>query len=185
MSTIPLEINLEFTPNPMTLKYVFSRPLKVEGSNYFLSKEEAEDRSPLATRLFEVDSVAAVMISPEFISVTYNDRDSMRESHEQVINGIKEHLESNEPVCLPKEEEEEIEEDDTSKQIRAIIESDIRPALAQDGGDINFIRYQDKVVYVNMVGACSGCPHAAMTLKNGVLMRLKEDLPEIEDIISL
>ncbi|OVE81689.1 hypothetical protein BVY04_02825 [bacterium M21] len=185
MSAVQLEINLEFTPNPMTLKYVFSQPLKVEGSNYYLSKEEAEKYSPMANRLFDVDTVGAVMICQEFISVTYSDRNTMREAHEAVINAIKEQLEACDTVCLPREDSGVEDADEMVTKIQAIIESDIRPSLAADGGDINFIRYKDSIVYVTMMGACSGCPHAQMTLKNGVLTRLQADLPEIEDIVSI
>lgn len=184
MTEIPLEITLEGTPNPMTLKYVFSQPLKVDGSSYYLSIDEAEKYSPMAKRLLEVETVAAVMISPEFISVTYTDRQTMRDAHEQVINGIKDHLENCADICLPRDDEV-AEEGETSTKIRKVIEEQIRPGLARDGGDINFIRFQDGNVYVTMMGACSGCPHAQMTLKNGVLTAIKEAVPEVEDVISL
>lgn len=183
MTTIPMEISLEFTPNPLTLKYLFSRPLQVVGVNYYLSAAEAAQWSPLAARLF-VDNVAAVMISSDFISVTYRDRSQMVEAHEKVINGIKEHLESSEVLCLQRPAPA-VDEDETVVMIQRIIEEEIRPALARHGGDITFIRYEKPNLFVNMMGACSGCPSAAMTLKNGVLARLQQDLPEIADVFSL
>ena len=178
MSESSIEIKLEFTPNPMTLKYVFSRKLKVAGSKYFLSKSEAEEKSPMASAIFGVDTVAAVMISPEFISLTYTDMNTMRDAHEAVIHAIKAQLESGQPVCNSDAEEEESEGNALTTRIQEILEADIRPALARDGGDISFIRFEEGKLYVSMMGACSGCPHSAMTLKNGVLQRIQQDLPD-------
>ena len=185
MSSTSIEIKLEFTPNPMTLKYVFSQKLTVEGSKYFLSKSEAITKSPMAGAIFGVDTVAAVMTSPEFISVTYTDMNTMRDAHEAVIHAIKAQLEKGEPICNPSEEDDVKDQDPISTRIQEIIEADIRPALARDGGDISFIRYLDGKLYVTLLGACSGCPHSAMTLKNGVLQRIQEDLPEVLEIISV
>ena len=185
MSEKSIEIKLEFTPNPMTLKYVFSTPLKVEGTNYFLSKKEADAYSPMASALFAVDTVAAVMISSEFISVTYSDMNVMRDAHESVIHAVKAQLEKGEEICLPRETDETTDDDPIVVKIKEILEQDIRPALARDGGDISFIRYLEGKLYVTMMGACSGCPHSAMTLKNGVLQRIQQELPEVVDIVSV
>jgi Fe-S cluster biogenesis protein NfuA len=185
MAENSIEIKLEFTPNPMTLKYVFSTPLKVDDTNYYLSKKEAESYSPMASAIFGVDTVAAVMICSEFISVTYSDMNIMRDAHESVIHVVKAQLEKGEDICTPRPTDDTTDDDPTVTKIKEILEADIRPALARDGGDISFIRYQDGKLFVTMMGACSGCPHSAMTLKNGVLQRIQEELPEVQEIVSV
>ena len=185
MSKNSIEIKLEFTPNPLTLKYVFSTPLTVDGTNYYLSKKESETYSPMASAIFGVDSVAAVMICTDFISVTYSDMNVMRDAHESVIHVVKTQLEKGENICTPRPTDEGTNDDPIVTKIKDILEVDIRPALARDGGDISFIRYLDGKLYVTMMGACSGCPHSAMTLKNGVLQRIQEVLPEVTDIVSV
>lgn len=185
MSNEPVEINLEFTPNPNTLKYAVNRRLLVSGAEYFKSPEEAAELSPMAVKLFNLEHVSAVMIGQDFFSVTVDSDDNLRELNQQITGTVSEHLEAGQEVCAVRDRSAVVDEDEASQKIRQIIDDEIRPAVAKDGGDITFERYEDGVVVVFMKGACAGCPHAAMTLKMGLEERLKQAVPEITGVTPL
>lgn len=186
MTKVPIEINLEFTPNPNTLKYELNRRLLVTGTENFTTREEAAEFSPLATRLFDLEDVAGVMIGPTFITITLTSQDNLRELNRDVMHAIKGHLESGEIIVTPRAEAEHpASESETARRIREIIDSEIRPAVAMDGGDITFESYRDGVVYLSMMGACSGCPSSQMTLKMGIETRLRQELPEIQEVVPV
>ncbi len=179
MSKTPIQINLEFTPNPNTLKYAINKRILATGAENFTDAAEAAEYSPLANKLFGIDGISGVMIGPSFVTITLSDTDNLRELNKQVMSVLKEHLESGELICKPRERELSPEQDETSTRIRAIIENEIRPAVAMDGGDVSFEGYKDGIVYLYMMGACAGCPSASMTLKMGIESRLKQEVPEI------
>jgi Fe-S cluster biogenesis protein NfuA len=188
MATVPVEINLEFTPNPNTLKYTLNRRVLLNGAENFTSREEAEPHSPLATKLFDVDDVCGIMIGPTFITVTLASQDNLRELNRTVMTTIKEHLESGDVIVTPRDPETlKANESETAKRIREILDAEVRPAVAQDGGDITFERYDENsgVVYLYMMGACSGCPSSQMTLKSGIETRLRQEFPEITDVVPI
>ncbi len=185
MEPTPVDISVYRTPNPTTLKYILSREDLIPGSAFFRSAEEAQGRSPLAKRFFGCDGVQAVMFGPGFVSITYDSPDELIEKNNTVMEAFKEHLESGEDILAPGNDDENADEDETSKKIREILDRDIRPAVAGDGGDIVFMRYEDGIAYVFMQGACSGCPHATMTLKQGVEGRLKEEIPDLKEVVAL
>ena len=186
MSKVPVEITLEFTPNPNSLKYVLNRRLLLVGTENYTTIEDAKDFSPLAYKLFLLEDVNGVMIGQTFITVTISKDDNIRELNKSILSTIKEHLESGEIIYRPKPQDAtQLEDSEISLKIRRIIDEEIRPAVAMDGGDITFERYVDKVVYLNMVGACSGCPSSVVTRKMGIQNRLQKEIPEIEDVVPI
>ena len=182
----PVEVNLEFTPNPNTLKYTLNRRILILGTENFLSLQEAETYSPLAKKLLELKGIESVMLGPSFISITLDSQDHILELNEAAIKTIKTHLESGETIVVAREEAVIPDnEDENSALIRKIINTEIRPAVAMDGGDIHFSSYQNGIVYLHMEGACSGCPSSEMTLKMGIESRLRKEIPGLKKIIPV
>ncbi len=179
-------IQTEPTPNPSTIKFVPGKQVLATGVHDFKSLDEAGP-SPLATRLFEVDGVAGVFLGADFISVTKGDLD-WNMLKPAVMGVIMEHFMSGAPVMdgdVKDENANEVfdEEDrETVDTIKQLLEEKVRPAVAQDGGDIVFQAYKDGIVYLHMRGACSGCPSSTATLKNGIENLLKHFLPEIKEV---
>jgi Fe-S cluster biogenesis protein NfuA len=183
---VTIEINLEFTPNPNTLKYSMNRQLLVTGPENYTSKAEADIYSPLAAKLFALNGINGVMIGSTFITVTINDMSQLRELNKQIMSTLKDHLESGETICIPRDKSEiRGKESETSQRIRRIIDEEIRPMVAMDGGDITFERLENGIVYLEMVGACSGCPSSSMTLKMGIQNRLQQEFPEVIDVVPI
>ncbi len=186
MSKIELEINLEFTPNPNALKYSLNRQLLVTGTENYTSEAEAQELSPLAAKLFKLVEISGVMIGSTFVSVTISNQDRLRELNKEIMTTIRDHLESGELICKPRDKSElrgDISE--ASRIIKNIIDNEIRPVVAMDGGDITFERFENGVVYLEMVGACSGCPSSAMTLKMGIENRLQQEIPEVQEVVPI
>ncbi|NBU22171.1 NifU family protein [bacterium] len=180
-------VSLEFTPNPNTLKYSVNRQLLSQGAVNFVKKEDAEGRSPLAAKLFAVPGICGVMIGKDFVTVTKTEDGDWDVVHKSSSSIIEQVLTANEGVILEgaqspahKGGESEIE-----KKIREILDQEVRPAVAMDGGDITFEKYEDGIVYLYLQGACSGCPSSTATLKMGIETRLKRDIPEIIEVVSI
>lgn len=186
-----VQISLEFTPNPNTLKFVVNTRFMEKGTANFLSASQAQGKSALAEGLFKVPGVSAVMIGPNFITITKAVDGDWDVVAEQVPQIVEKHLEAALPVFSPdfdpagpatvssKPEDQEIE-----KKIREILDNEIRPAVAMDGGDITFGKYEDGVVYLSLQGACSSCPSSTATLKIGVETRIKELIPEVKEVVQ-
>jgi Fe-S cluster biogenesis protein NfuA len=176
-------VTLEFTPNPDTLKYAVSEPLLQRGALDFPTRDTAGD-SPLARYLFEVDGVDAVMIGRDFVTVTVTDAKSMPTVNGAMLERIKQHLDNGEPVFtgeLPGSDHG-VAGDPISQQIVEILDAQIRPAVAMDGGDIVFDRFESGVVYLHLKGSCAGCPSSMATLKHGVEQRLRQLVPEVSAV---
>lgn len=180
-------IYTEITPNPATLKFVVGgaalarAPVDLEGP-------AAAARSPLGRRIFGVPGVERVFIGPAFVSVTKSasaDWDSIAPLVEEVIRA---HLASGEPAvedAAPAPPAAGGAEDEVSRRIRRILDEEIRPAVAMDGGDIRFVSYRDGVVTLHLQGACHACPSATMTLRMGVENRLRASIPEIREVVQV
>lgn len=182
-------ISLEFTPNPNTLKYVVDLELLPRGAANFTSKESTKDSSPLAERLFGVLGVSAVMIGKNFITVTKG-ADGDWESLNRGVNEIlQDHLTKGLPIVsdafLAPAASGGASDSETVTKIKEILDREIRPSVAMDGGDITFDRYEGGVVYLAMQGSCSGCPSSTATLKMGIETRLKAAIPEIQEVVSV
>jgi len=180
-------IRLEFTPNPSTLKYVVGRQLLPRGTANFTERNAAEG-SPLPTRLFDVPGVTAVMVGPTFVTVTMSDDADAAELNDGVHTAIHAHLDAGEHPVDPAALEQATaggEDGPVVQRIREIIEDEVRPAVAMDGGDITFERFQDGIVYVFMKGSCSSCPSSTATLKMGIESRLREEIPEVLEVVQI
>ncbi|MCA1300504.1 NifU family protein [Stappia indica] len=182
-------IQTEATPNPATLKFLPGRIVLPEGTMDFRKSEDAA-ASPLAEKLFEVEGVEGIFFGHDFISVTKGDAD-WQHIKPAILGAIMEHFMSGAPVTRMDTEavgdEEFFEADDaeTVETIKELIETRVRPAVAQDGGDITFRGFRDGVVYLSMRGACSGCPSSTATLKHGIQNLLRHFVPEVEEVRAL
>lgn len=180
-------IRMEFTPNPSTLKYVVNQQLLPKGTANFLEKAAAEG-SPLPVRLFGVSGVSAVMVGPNFVTVTMDEGADAAALHEGVHMALHAHLDSGEHPVDPASVEtggSNVDDSPVAAQIRQIIEEEVRPAVAMDGGDITFERYHEGIVYVYMMGACAACPSSTATLKLGIETRLREEIPEVVEVVQI
>jgi Fe-S cluster biogenesis protein NfuA len=178
-------IQTEQTPNPATLKFLPGREVIARGVADFTDPDRAAS-SPLASRLFEVDGVTGVFLGSDFITVTKAAGQDWYVLKPAVLGAIMEHYMSGDPIMAPEaaleDEEAGDEEDAIIRQIRELIETRVRPAVAQDGGDIIFRGFERGVVYLHMRGACSGCPSSTITLKNGIENLLRYYVPEVVEV---
>ncbi len=178
-------IQTEQTPNPATLKFLPGRMVMETGTANFPTAEGAS-RSPLAERLFGIDGVTGVFLGSDFVTVT---KDAEREWHvlkPAILGVIMEHFTAGRPVinadAAASAETAEEEDDEIVAQIKELLETRVRPAVAQDGGDIIFRGFEDGVVYLHMQGACSGCPSSTATLKAGIENMLRHYVPEVVEV---
>jgi Fe-S cluster biogenesis protein NfuA len=186
-------IQTEATPNPATLKFLPGKVVMERGTADFRDAAEAE-ASPLASRLFSIAGVNGVYFGYDFITVS---KDSAEWQHLKpaILGSIMEHFMSGQPVMGHSstraedldEDGEFFEADDETvvATIKELLETRVRPAVAQDGGDITFKGFRDGTVYLNMKGACSGCPSSTATLKHGVQNLLKHFVPEVQAVEAL
>ena len=181
-------IQTEETPNPLTLKYSPGRIIMEQGTLTITSPEGAW-RSPLAEALFHVAGVSEIFFGQDFISVTKTPEQDWDLLKPQILGSIMEYFMENDTVIVRQDKNDETQEEEESseivKEIKELIESRIRPAVAQDGGDITFERFTDGVVYLKMHGACSGCPSSSVTLKNGVENMLRHYVPEVQEVRAI
>jgi Fe-S cluster biogenesis protein NfuA len=176
-------IETEGTPNPATLKFLPGREVMGLSTADFASAGTAA-RSPLATALFGLTGVARVFLGGDFITVTKTDELSWQTLKPQVLGVIMDHFVAGRPVIEGDEDafdEEEIDPADREvvEQIKELIDTRVRPAVAGDGGDIVFRGFRDGIVRLHMQGACSGCPSSTATLKHGIENMLRHYVPEV------
>ena len=181
-------IQTESTPNPATLKFLPGRDVLGQGTADFPTREAAA-KSPLAQRLFEIDGVSGVMFGPDFITVTKAGSD-WPQLKPVILGAIMEHFTQGLPViggeALPAGAREEYDaaDEEIVVQIKELLDTRIRPAVAQDGGDIVFRGFEGKsgTVFLNLRGACAGCPSSTATLKNGIENMLRHYIPEVNTV---
>ena len=183
-------IQTEETPNPSALKFI-PGPHLVDMSLDFPSVATAR-QSPLALRLFSIEGVKSIFIAPEFITVTKDDEKSWDQLRPILSGAIYEHLGAGKPILTPEDtthtddpSESNVEDEGVVKDIKDILNNRVRPAVAQDGGDIVFNRFEDGVVYLQLKGACSGCPSSTITLKSGIENMLRYYVPEVTEVRSI
>jgi Fe-S cluster biogenesis protein NfuA len=177
-------IQTETTPNPATLKFLPGRAVMVQGTADFRDAEAAT-RSPLAQRLFGLADVTGVFFGADFITVSKDEDADWARLKSAVLGLIMEHFTSGQALLLHANDEaaqDDEEEGEVVAQIKELIETRVRPAVAQDGGDIIFEEYKDGIVYLHMQGSCSGCPSSTATLKAGIENMLKHYVPEIVEV---
>ncbi len=184
-------IQTEQTPNPATLKFLPGREVLAAGTANFTSSEDAA-RSPLAERLFSVEGVVGVFFGTDFVSVTKEDAREWYLLKPAILGVIMEHFTAGRPVMLEDAgagdaqglggHSESGEDSEVVSQIKELLDTRVRPAVAQDGGDIVFRGFDKGVVYLHMQGACQGCPSSTATLKMGIENMLRHYIPEVVEV---
>lgn len=180
-------IQTESTPNPETIKFIPGQPVLGKGSVEFKSIDESQ-RSPLAKQLFAIQGVSSVFLAGDFVSVTKAQEKPWEILKPRIMAAIMDHYMSGMPVLEEGSSHSQSGETDMSlaseidKQIIELIDTRVRPAVAADGGDIVFDRFEEGVVYLHMRGACSGCPSSTATLKAGIENMLKHFIPEVSEV---
>ena len=180
-------IQTEATPNPATLKFLPGRPVLGEGVLDIPDPSEAE-KSPLAERLFALPGVTGVFLGSDFITVTKADGE-WQHIKPAILGAIMEHYLSGAPVLddgrgdeKSAPEDYDAKDEDTVNIIKELLDTRVRPAVANDGGDIVFHGFRDGVVFLHMRGACSGCPSSTATLRHGIENLLKHFCPDVQEV---
>ena len=180
-------IQTEETPNPATMKFLPGREVMVEGT-LEITDAKGASASPLAEALFAIEGVKGVFLSREFITVTKTPEKDWPVLKPAILTTIMEHFTNNKSVLAAGTTAPVAASEDTSgdsaivKQIREILDMKVRPAVAQDGGDITFNSFEDGVVFLNLKGSCAGCPSSTATLKAGIENMLKHYIPEVKEV---
>ena len=183
---LAFRMHAERTPNPNSIKWVLGSPVVEDGSSAHFSAPPLPEESPLAASLFRVHGVEGVFLGGSFLTVSKNDAAEWTELAPPIVDAIKSWASSGEPALGPDYQvPDEAEQGEVVARIKQILEEEIRPYVAQDGGEITFAGFRDGVVEVYLQGACSGCPSSTITLKMGIESRLKEELPEVEQVVAL
>jgi len=185
-------IETEKTPNPSTLKFLMGQTVMTDGTRDFASPEDAEI-SPLAEALFTLGDVTGVFFGSDFVSVTAGPGTEWNDLKPQVLSILLDHFSANLPLFKPGSAgeihipaEEEVHDDpadaDIVAQIKELIETRVRPAVANDGGDIVYRGFNEGVVFLKMQGVCAGCPSSTVSLKHGIESLLKHYVPEVSEV---
>lgn len=176
-------IQTENTPNPNTLKFLPGRDVMGQGTADFADEASAQ-RSPLATRLFVIEGVGRVFFGADFITVGKTEASDWTVLKPQVLAAIMDHYTSGAALLSDEARAAAVSEDDSEvvAQIKELIDTRVRPAVANDGGDIIFRNFEDGVVYLHMQGSCSGCPSSTATLKHGIENMLRYYVPEVQAV---
>lgn len=188
MDTKNLDIRLEFTPNPNALKYVLDEIVLMQRGTASFTDKAAAESAPLAKRLMAIPGVSSVMVGYNFVSVTKSEDGDWEVLDLKTRDALKEHVASGDPAVNPLSLEKSAAPAPTSeldKKIIEVLERDIRPAVAMDGGDVVFERFEDGIVYLYMQGSCAGCPSSTATLKMGIETRIKQAVPEVMEVVAL
>ena len=186
-------VQTEITPNPASLKFLPGRVVMEKGTADFRSVEEAKN-SLLAQNLFKIDGVEGVFFGSDFISITKIEGIDWQVIKPSILGSIADHFESGTPVMNKIENIDEgatnvkdegatnVKDSEIVVQIKELLDTKIRPAVAMDGGDITFGDFKDGIVFLHMKGACSGCPSSTATLKAGIENMLKHYIPEVQGV---
>jgi Fe-S cluster biogenesis protein NfuA len=179
-------IQTEQTPNPATLKFLPGQSVLESGTAYF-PDVEAAPRSPLAQRLFAVSGVTEVFFGADFITIAKEEGSEWYLLKPAILGIIMEHFSAGRPVLLDDVAQEDAAQDDEDLdevvlQIKELLDTRVRPAVAQDGGDIVFRGFDRGIVYLHMQGACAGCPSSTATLKMGIENMLRHYIPEVIEV---
>lgn len=181
-------IQTEQTPNPASLKFLPGCEVLGAGTAEFKTREDAAKASPLAERLFGYDGVAGVFLGSDFVTVTKADSANWLTLKTLILGALMEHFSAGLPVMkdeavgVTRASSASSEDSDVVRQIKEILDTRVRPAVAADGGDIEFDSFEDGVVFLHMRGACAGCPSSTMTLKAGIENLLKHFVPEVNEV---
>ena len=180
-------IQTESTPNPATLKFLPGQTVLESGTADFTAPDTAEN-SPLAHRIFAVEGVAGVFFGTDFVTVTKSEPANWDHIKPAILGAIMEHFQSGQPVITGAADspsghaDHDGPDSEIVDQIKQLLDTRVRPAVAQDGGDITFHGFERGVVYLHMQGACAGCPSSTLTLKMGIENLLRHYIPEVTEV---
>tara|TARA_Y100000992_G_scaffold299199_1_gene265617 strand:- start:300 stop:857 length:558 start_codon:yes stop_codon:yes gene_type:complete len=178
-------VQTEPTPNPATLKFLPGQKVMKEGTIFF-QNEESAGNSPLAQNLFRINGVESVFFGSDFITITKAESNEWALMKPAILGCIIEHFTMNKPIISKEANrtEHSIDENDSDvvKKIKELLDTKVRPAVAMDGGDIIFDKYSEGIVFLQMQGACQGCPSSTATLKMGIENMLKHYIPEVREV---
>ena len=180
-------IQTESTPNPATLKFLPGTAVMETGTANFADPSEA-NHSPMAQSLFANEGVIGVFLGADFITVTKSGDKEWDGLKPLILGAIMEHFQSGRPVIESNAADtlaRDGDEDEVVGQIRELIDTRVRPAVAQDGGDIVYKGFEDGIVYLHMQGACAGCPSSTATLKHGIENMLRYYVPEVQEVRAI
>lgn len=185
---MPFQVTYEHTPNPQSLKFVVNK--KICDEILEITNQNQAKRSPLAEKLLGFPWAKGVFLGENFVTVTKESWVQWDMLCDPISELIQEHLEQGEKVLLPKSSQKQKTSDSTKdsedlKKIKEILEKDIQPAVAMDGGYIELVSYKDGIVYLSLQGACSGCPSSSVTLKQGIENRLKQLVPTVKEVMEV
>jgi len=176
-------IQTETTPNPATLKFLPGLTVMETGTADFRTADKAEAESPLAKRLFDIAGVSGVFLGADFITITKVEDKEWYLLKPAILGVIMEHFTAGRPVLsAPKVETSPEDEDEIVVQIKELLDTRVRPFVAQDGGDIVYHGFEDGIVFLTMQGACAGCPSSTATLKLGIENMLRHYIPEVVEV---
>ena len=186
-------IQTEATPNPATLKFLPGKEVLAEGTADFRDAEAAAQASPLAGKLFSIQGVTGVFFGYDFVTVTKDEGLEWQHLKPAILGAIMEHFMSGAPMMSAGSQENSERADQDGEfyaeadqeivvTIKELLETRVRPAVAQDGGDITFRGYENGTVFLHMKGACAGCPSSTATLKHGIQNLLKHFVPEVQQV---
>jgi len=180
------QLHAERTPNPDSIKWVLSQPVAPDGVSASFKEPVGPDVSPLAAGLFAVDGVDGVFFAANFITTTKREDVEWTDIVEHLADAIKSFVHSKESATGPSFDSGAAHpQEEVVERIRQVLEEEIRPAVAMDGGDVIFAGFENGVVEVYLQGACAGCPGASATLRFGIEARLKEKIPEVTSVVSV
>ncbi len=179
-------IQIENTPNPNALKFLSEKQLSEVETQEFQKKDLSQIKNEFVKNILNFDGVELVLISKNFMSVKKDEKTSWDTLKPTIISSINDYFEkNNQPMILKKNsisKKKPLEENETIQQIKDVLETKVRPAVAKDGGDIQFISFNNGVVKVALKGSCSGCPSSVMTLKQGVQNLLCHYVKEVKSV---
>ncbi|MCY4321800.1 MAG: NifU family protein [Bdellovibrionaceae bacterium] len=183
---MPFKVMYESTPNPHSLKFIVDS--KICDEIVEITNRTQAKRSPLALKILGFPWAKSVFLGENFVTVTKEDWLEWDMICDPICELIQDHLNEGEAVLLPKQTEKNSnnpEDSEDIKKIKEVLETDIQPAVAMDGGYIEFVSYENGIVYLSLQGACSGCPSSTVTLKQGIESRLKQFVPDIKEVLEV
>jgi len=180
-----LKVSFESTPNPATMKFNFNQKISTETIDF--PNVESTELSPLAAKIFGFPWTAGVYLGEDFVTITKQDWVDWDILATPLAGLLGEHIESGQAVLIKLAASLEESQNDSAvvRHIKQILQNEIKPVVALDGGDIVFASYENNILALRMQGACSGCPSSQATLKDGIEVRMKELIPEIKEVISV
>jgi Fe-S cluster biogenesis protein NfuA len=179
-------MHAERTPNPHSIKWVVGCPVASAGLGAHFEAPPAAEVSPLAASLFSLHGVRVVFLGADFVTVTKREDVEWIDLAQPIVDRLREHLASGAPALGPAfVGADAAAESEVVARIRRVLEDEVRPAVAMDGGDVVFAAFRDGVVELYLRGSCSGCPGSETTLRNGIETRLREAIPEVQGVVAL